>query len=1359
MKHLIFTSLLLSSILGFSQSPGGVSSDLELWYKADAGVTTGVDGISSWSDNSGNGINGSASGSSSPQLISSELNANPIVRFDGNDRISTTLDINSGTFPNLDVITIYNPTSNNSGAVFGEDNYGWDRFLMDDAASSSNLEHVISAGSIGANVSDAVLFQLNTPIITAISWQEDVSNGSKYYVNGVEEGSFSANNGPQTSNTMQVGDIGNSIFPFNGDIAEIIVYGNTKTSNERQRIESYLSIKYGISLSQSSGNYDYLSSNGSVIWNATTNSSYSNSITGIGRDDNSGLNQLSSTNQVVSDIIEVTSSSFSTNNSYLIWGHNGGSTLYTSSQVPSVGMTRLNRIWKAASFGSPGNVTVSFDISNSGVPGDYALLIDTDSDFSSVATIQTSGITISGNTISFSGVSLSNNSFFTLAYTPSSEAPGGVSSDLALWYKANDGVSASGGTVSAWNDRSGNSVNGTLNGSGLELVSGGLNNNEVVRFAGSGRINTALNINSGTYPNVDVITIYKPTSTSPGGVVGEDDGNWDRFFLNNTSFSQLNNAISYGSWTVSDAAIFPLNQPVITTISWREDVSNGSKCYIRGNEILSFTSNHGPETSNPVQIGDIGTSLYPFTGDIAEVIIFNSTQGTTERQRIESYLAIKYGVSLDQSSGAYDYLSSSGAVIWNGTTNSSFSTAIAGIGRDDNSALNQLSSSNQNESGIIEVTASSFSTDNAFLIWGHNGESVGTTTTGVHPFYTNRLERIWRAEVNGTTGSVSVSFDLSSGITNSGNASDYALITDNSDTDFSSGATAFTTASISGNIITFTGVTINDGDYFTLAYGESIVWDGSTWENGSGVGESPNTSDGTRKMLVTGTGGTLSTNATVEVVNVTASGEITIASGVTLEVNGDITNDGTIIVESGGSLVQNTVSDGNSGSGEYQVQRNSGTLVDDTRYQYWSSSVSNTSMGAAFPGSNTTDFYYFDEGATNNWASQPSGSTMTPGRGYITTGTIGLSSTSDDRSFDGNVNNGTIELTTSSVSSGESILAGNPYPSAISSSDFVTTNTGISGTLWFWNHTTYQVGGGSSGINTAADYATWTSTGATTGNGSTLPNDYIQSAQGFFVESTSANPTITFNNDMRVSGNNTQFFKQEATSTKNRVWLALSNDSNDYNQLLVGFLPEATDGVDRLYDGKKYKAHPRLSFYSVLDSTDYSIQGLKTLNDEQTKVIPLGVDAWITGNHTIFVDSLDNWPSDYTLQLVDSLEGIEQNLLDQPVYSFYVDSVTSIRNRFYLAVYNEKDTVATSTGVVDYESFVKIYSSQQEIIVESKDVEIQSIRIYNVNGQLIHASTPQTSVERILSKDWLTGVYIVQCKLNDGTIKRKKIVR
>jgi hypothetical protein len=59
-----------------------------------------------------------------------------------------------------------------------------------------------------------------------------------------------------------------------------------------------------------------------------------------------------------------------------------------------------------------------------------------------------------------------------------------------------------------------------------------------------------------------------------------------------------------------------------------------------------------------------GGSNRDFKGKYAEIIGYEDTLSDTERQKVESYLALKYGITLDQST-AQDYLASDGTVVWN----------------------------------------------------------------------------------------------------------------------------------------------------------------------------------------------------------------------------------------------------------------------------------------------------------------------------------------------------------------------------------------------------------------------------------------------------------------------------------------------------------------------------------------------------------------------------------------------------------------------------------------------------------------------------------------------------------------------
>ncbi len=75
-----------------------------------------------------------------------------------------------------------------------------------------------------------------------------------------------------------------------GYCPEFIVYNRVLTTKERLQVESYLAIKYGITIDDS-----YLNSKGDTIWDKNKNGSYKNRITGYMRDEASGLYQRVST--------------------------------------------------------------------------------------------------------------------------------------------------------------------------------------------------------------------------------------------------------------------------------------------------------------------------------------------------------------------------------------------------------------------------------------------------------------------------------------------------------------------------------------------------------------------------------------------------------------------------------------------------------------------------------------------------------------------------------------------------------------------------------------------------------------------------------------------------------------------------------------------------------------------------------------------------------------------------------------------------------------------------------------------------------------------------------------------------------
>lgn len=137
-------------------------------------------------------------------------------------------------------------------------------------------------------------------------------------------------------------------------IAEIIIYPRLLTVKEREKVETYLSIKYGLSLI---GGYNYTDASGRVLWNVEDNRSYNYRVTGIGRDDAMCLNQKQSANSEGDGI----SIGFGTveksngankqeigNGTFMLWGDNGKSTSFNNSKSITPGT--MDRMWKIYSY-------------------------------------------------------------------------------------------------------------------------------------------------------------------------------------------------------------------------------------------------------------------------------------------------------------------------------------------------------------------------------------------------------------------------------------------------------------------------------------------------------------------------------------------------------------------------------------------------------------------------------------------------------------------------------------------------------------------------------------------------------------------------------------------------------------------------------------------------------------------------------------------------------------------------------------------------------------------------------------------------------------------------------------------------
>ena len=390
--------------------------------------------------------------------------------------------------------------------------------------------------------------------------------------------------------------------------------------------------------------------------------------------------------------------------------------------------------------------------------------------------------------------------------------------------------------------------------------------------------------------------------------------------------------------------------------------------------------------------------------------------------------------------------------------------------------------------------------------------------------------------------------------------------------------------------------------------------------------------------------------------DIIANGNLTVGAGKTLvvspndyvQVTDNVTNNGTFNILNNGSLVQINDAAVNTGNINY----NRTATIKRLDYVYWSSPVAGFANSAISTGTplgyqykwlpTTVTGRLSDYG---NWAY--ANETMTLGKGYIVRGPNAYSTSvfaPFTATFTGVPNNGAISIPiirstyisgnyTYVNGSGSTILVtneddnwnlvGNPYPSAIDAIDFLTLNTNIDGLVNIWTH-------GTSPSNSIADpfyndyaynytptdYLTFNAVGPSTGPGSGMFSGKIAGGQGFFVSmlptTGATTENLIFNNSLRnISHTNSQFYRTSAPASRNknlekhRIWFDLISPTGGSVRSLLGYVENATNSKDRLFDAF---SNEKLSFniFSLIEDEKMLIQG-RTLPFDNNDKVAVGV--------------------------------------------------------------------------------------------------------------------------------------------------------
>ena len=552
-----------------------------------------------------------------------------------------------------------------------------------------------------------------------------------------------------------------------------------------------------------------------------------------------------------------------------------------------------------------------------------------------------------------------------------------------------------------------------------------------------------------------------------------------------------------------------------------------------------------------------------------------------------------------------------------------------------------------------------------------------------------------------------------------------------------------------------------------------VIWSSGAWSNVTG----PTSTIGAEFQG----NFTSSVNASATSGNLSAC-SVTVTSGTVLFDRGTLTVENAVIVSGGSltfddalydvSLYQPNVATNGAGvysggnSGNISFKRTAKAMY-KFDYTYWSSPVYPQNLLAVSPFSPSGLFLSYNNGW--QYVASPGTTTMVPGKGYAIRAPTyyPISPSGPDpytAPFLGIPNNGTFSVAVIG-GAGQLNLFGNPYPSALLASSFITANPSINGSLYFWTHNT-PIGTFTAGQYATNDYAIWNASGAIRSAAGSLsgvsvgitPSGNIASGQGFFVEGLS-NGTATYTNAMRIAGNNAQFFKatsahqQNSSLERNRYWLDIANTEGAFKEALVAYIESATLDVDRLFDAKVADAGNVISLYTKVGDTRLSIQG-RPLPFDVYDTVPLNYKSTIASIYTITMPEYDGLFTTQHVYLEDTLLQVIHDLTESP-YSFATE-VGTFENRFVLRYTTEALGIPTP---VFNENTVVVYKNNQGLFITTGTEPMATVTIYDIRGRELASKKQINNTTTVFTALPTTQqVLLVRIEGEHGAVVTKKVV-
>ncbi|MFT3884582.1 MAG: T9SS type A sorting domain-containing protein [Flavobacteriales bacterium] len=428
----------------YAQQPGGVSTNLRAWFKADANayyttsplaLCTNSQVVTQWRDQTANALHlGQTTTAQKPTWSNGSSaayqNYNPSIKFTNNYlfRAAPGILANGATYDKLNLYVVYYDYDAAdfdwlfyAGGTSGLDrlsvsmNYGGAASLDCDVPATYNRVTASTSTELPAGRTNILAVKADNTGI----YGGGEANKVQYFANGTAGAakttrtSITHSNQPTQigDNELATGDAPNN--PFTGELAELFLYTGSISQVQHQRIESYLALKYAVTIG-----HDLFASTGTNIFSRT--GAYTNNIIGIGSDSGSGLVQKQSRQADDSTRIFIASlaatnaantGTFSSSGQFVVIGQNGGkmrSATGTGSERPSGILSRIDREWKVTNTAFPGTFGLNFKLNTTPITAnDLRLLVDDDGDFTDAKVYSLANgltITYTSGVVSITGI-------------------------------------------------------------------------------------------------------------------------------------------------------------------------------------------------------------------------------------------------------------------------------------------------------------------------------------------------------------------------------------------------------------------------------------------------------------------------------------------------------------------------------------------------------------------------------------------------------------------------------------------------------------------------------------------------------------------------------------------------------------------------------------------------------------------------------------------------------------------------------------------------------------------------------------------------------------------------------------------